>query len=166
MSEFLTVPPTDTPITTWLPALRELAKTDLPTARRAALLRLLWQEAYFTRQGLIARTEDMLSRGCFGSSPHSTFRQDISLVRRRLAHAGYHLRYSRRPGSLGYYVEGRPRLDPHLRQLIAGSVAEVDPEQIAIYRRLTPAQRVWQLAHLSNWLRLANMRRLQRRKVA
>ena len=30
------------------------------------------------------------------------------------------------------------------RQLIAGAVAEVDPRQVAISRRLTPAQRVQQ----------------------
>jgi hypothetical protein len=30
------------------------------------------------------------------------------------------------------------------RQLIAGAVAEVDPHQVAISRRLTPAQRVQQ----------------------
>lgn len=30
------------------------------------------------------------------------------------------------------------------QQLISGAVAEVDPQQIAIFRRLTPAQRVQQ----------------------
>jgi len=32
-------------------------------------------------------------------------------------------------------------LDPKLKQLIAGAVAEIDREQLAITRRLTPAQR-------------------------
>lgn len=32
-------------------------------------------------------------------------------------------------------------LDPELKQLIAGAMAEVDPAQIEITRRLTPAQR-------------------------
>jgi hypothetical protein len=41
-------------------------------------------------------------------------------------------------------------------------MAEVDPQQIAIYRKLTPAQRVRQAAHLSDWLRQANEHRLQR----
>ena len=50
-------------------------------------------------------------------------------------------------------------IDEHIRQLIASAVAEVDPCQIAIYRRLTPAQRIRQLAHLSDWLRQANLRR-------
>jgi len=32
-------------------------------------------------------------------------------------------------------------LDPEMKRMIAGAVAEVDPAQIAITRRLTPAQR-------------------------
>lgn len=39
--------------------------------------------------------------------------------------------------------------DNALRQAeIAGAVAEVDPQQIAIFRRLTPAQRVEQAASM------------------
>jgi hypothetical protein len=57
-------------------------------------------------------------------------------------------------------------LDERLRHLISGAVAEVDPQQIAIYRRLGPAQRMWQLAHLSDWLRQTNQRRLQRKGSA
>jgi hypothetical protein len=58
-------------------------------------------------------------------------------------------------------TESADTLDEHTRRLIAGAVAEVDPRQIAIYRRLTPAQRIRQLAHLSDWLRQVNLRRLQ-----
>ena len=54
-------------------------------------------------------------------------------------------------------------LDDRLRRLIAGAVAEVDPRQIAIYRQLTAAQRMQQLAHLSDWLRRANLRRIEQR---
>jgi len=57
-------------------------------------------------------------------------------------------------------------LDAHTRQLIAGAVAEVDSRQIAIYRRLTPAQRIQQLAHLSDWLRQVNLRRLRAGGIA
>lgn len=66
---------------------------------------------------------------------------------------------SMRPG----YPEGGESagmVDEHIRRLIAGAVAEVDPRQIAIYRRLTPAQRIQQLAHLSDWLRRTNLWRL------
>jgi hypothetical protein len=147
----------------WLAWLRKRAEGDLPAARRAALLRLVWEESYLTRQGLIARVEALLGRGCFGASPHSTFRRDMAAVRQALAEAGHRLTYSRRRDCKGYYVEGRPLLDERLQRLIAGAVAEVDSRQIVIYRRLEPAQRVWQTAHLSDWLRRANERRLQRR---
>ncbi len=158
--------PDNTPIDTWLRWLRETAEGDLPAARQAALLRLVWQESYLTRQGLIARVEALLGWGCFGSTPRRTFHRDMAAVRRALAEAGHRLRYSRQVNRRGYYVEGRPLLDEHLRHLIAGAVAEVDPRQIAIYRRLEPAQRVWQAAHLSDWLRRANQRRLQRIGIA
>lgn len=162
----LTLPPNDVPIDDWLAWLRETAERDLPTARRTALLRLVWEESYLTRQGLIARVEALLGRGCFGPSQRSAFYRDVAAVRQALAEADHKLAYSRRRNRPGYYVEGRPLLDERLQRLIAGAVAEVDPRQIAIYRRLGPAQRVWQAAHLSDWLRRANERRLQRRGVA
>lgn len=162
----LTLPSNDVPIAAWLAWLHEMAERDLPAARRAALLRLVWQEAYLTRQGLIARVEALLGRGCFGASPRSAFFRDMAAVRQALAEAGHRLAYSRQRDRKGYYVEGRPLLDEHLRRLIAGAVAEVDPRQIAIYRRLGRAQRVWQAAHLSDWLRRANERRLQHKGIA
>jgi hypothetical protein len=108
----------------------------------------------------------MLGRGCFGLSPDAAFRRDIAVVRQTLARAGHHLAYSRRLDRPGYYIKGRPRLDEQLQKLIAGAAAEVDPAQIAIYRHLQPAQRIWQLAHLSDWLRSTNTRRLQRKEIA
>lgn len=42
----------------------------------------------------------------------------MAAVRRALANAGHRLRYSRRPDRKGYYVEGRPQLDEHLRHLM------------------------------------------------
>jgi len=41
-------------------------------------------------------------------------------------------------------AEGRPLLDERLQRLIAGAVAEVDPRQIVVSRRLTPAQQFQQ----------------------
>jgi hypothetical protein len=161
----LTLPPDDMPMDVWLAQLREMATHNRPAARRMALLRLVWQEAYLTREGLIARVEGLLGRGCFGASPRTAFYRDMAVVRQTLAQAGYRLLYSRRSDQKGYYVEGRPRLDEQLQRLIAGAVAEVDPKQIEIYRRLGPDERVWQLAHLSDWLRQANAYRLQRRGV-
>jgi hypothetical protein len=150
----------------WTALLRETARHDLPTARRAALLRLVWEESYLPRQGLVARVEALLGRGCFGSNQRATFHRDMRAVRQALAQNGHRLVYRRGPVGMGYYVEGRPLLDERLQKLIAGAVAEVDPRQIIIYRRLKPAQRVWQAAHLSDWLRGANERRLQPKGVS
>ncbi len=153
----------DAPIEAWLTRLCETARLDLSLARQEALLRLIWQEAYLPRQGLVTSVVTLLGRGCFGSNWQDTFRRDMAAVRQALARAGHRLAYSREHG--GYYVEGRPMLDERLQRLIAGAVAEVDPRQIAIYRQLSPAQRIWQLAHLSDWLRQANERRLRRERT-
>ncbi len=144
MKSLLTLPPDDVPIATWLTQLREMAIQNRPAARRAALLRIVWQQAYLTREGLISRVEDLLGRGCFAASSRAAFYRDMAVVRRVLAETGHRLIYSRRAGQKGYYVEGRPRLDERLQRLIAGAVAEVDPQQIAVSRRLTPAQRFQQ----------------------
>jgi hypothetical protein len=162
----LGLPSDDIPIDSWLARLREAGERDLRSARQMALLRLVWQEAYLTREGLIARVEALLGRGCFGPSPRATFYRDIAAVRRTLIKGGHRLVFSRQLSGKGYYVQGRPLLDERLRHLISGAVAEVDPQQIAIYRRLGPAQRMWQLAHLSDWLRQTNQRRLQRKGSA
>ncbi len=140
----LTFPPEDIAITVWIKELRQSARRNLSLARRTAMLRLLWQEACFTHEGLAARVETILWVGCFGDSPQYAFRRDIRIVRRTLLEAGYRLRYSRRPKSPGYYVEGRPVLDEKICRLISGAVAEVDPAQIAISRKLTPVQRFQQ----------------------
>ena len=145
----------------WLAELRARARVDRAGARQSALAHLIWREAFLTRPGLITRVQDLLGRDCFGATPRATLRRDLLRVRAILAQAGHRLARSRR----GYFVPGRPLLDEHLQKLIAGSVAEVDPRQIAIYRRLTPAQRVWQAAHLSDGLRQANERRKQRQGI-
>jgi hypothetical protein len=135
----LTVPPKDVLWDSWLGQLRHASRTahNLPLARRAALLRLLWLHSYLRREVLIRWIEEILQRPCFEPA---TFAGDLAIARRALAEAGYQLRYSRWRDRSGYYIEGRPVLDEGLVRLIAGAVAEVDPAQIAISRRLTPAQ--------------------------
>jgi len=54
-------------------------------------------------------------------------------------------------------------LNPDWRLLVAGSVAEVDPAQMEIYRTLLPAQRVWQAGDLSDWVQGMNLKRWQRK---
>ena len=85
----LTIPPDDIPWKLWLAQLRQMAEQDLPGARRIAMLRLIWQEAYHRREGLIIRIEDLLGRGCFGPSPQTTFQRDIAVVRQALREAGH-----------------------------------------------------------------------------
>jgi len=104
----LTVSPNQMPMEDWVAYLRKMAERDLPAARRAALLRLVWEESYLTRQGLIARVEALLGRRCFGPSPRAAFYRDMAAVRRALAGASHRLLYSRRRDRKGYYVEGHP----------------------------------------------------------
>ncbi len=140
----ITLSQIDIPWDNWLAWLRETARQNILTARRSALLRLVWQESFLTREGLISRVEDLVGRGCFGSSPRTAFARDLAVVRQVLAQAGHRLTYSRGDGREGYYVEGRPVLDERLQRQIAGAVAEVDPRQAEISRRLSPAQQFQQ----------------------
>lgn len=155
------------PVTTgeaWLDLLRETASRDLPTARRLALLRLVWQEACLTRESLITRVEILLERDCFGQSPQDTFHRDMAVVRQALAKAGHRLVCSRGRGRTGYYIEGRPSLDERMQQLIVGAAAEVDPRQIAVSRRLSPAQRFQQgrsMTELAEWVEAYRLRQRQ-----
>lgn len=122
--------------------LEDAAQRDRTTARRAYLLRLLWRERYLTRDQLVARVEGKLGRDCFGGSAwEDTFYRDMRVVKSALKSAGYRLAYARSLERPGYYLEGRPAIGPNLVQTLDGSVAGVDPAQIAIFRRLTPAQR-------------------------
>lgn len=160
----LTIPPTDTPFDDWLAQLRQMARHNLPLARRAALLRLVWQESYLTRQGLTWRVEDLLGRGCFGRSPRRTFFRDMAVVRQALAEAGQRLVYCRGAKRRGYWIEGRPLLDERLQRLISGAVAEVDREQIVVSRSLTSAQRFQQGRSMTSLAEQVATYRLRQRR--
>lgn len=140
----LRIPPNELSYDEWAAWLHELADRDMPAARQAALLRLIWEEPGLIREGLINRVEFLLGRGCFEPAPEAAFQHDVAAVRAALADAGYRLLWTDDADRRGYYVEGREQLDEDLRRLIAGAVAEVDPRQIAISRRLTPAQQFQQ----------------------
>jgi hypothetical protein len=129
---------------------------DRATARRACLLRILWRERFIPRAGLISRVEAELGSECFGDRAWGdNFYRDLRVVKRAFAAAGIELRYSRNPNSEGYYIKGQGVLHPQLASAIQGSVNEVDPAQIDIYRRLTPAQRFQQGCSISNLARQA-----------
>jgi len=59
--------------------------------------------------------------------------------------------------------EGTP-IDEHQRRLIAGAVAELDPRQMAITRRLTPAQRTKQALSMIRLSERVAAYRLQERQ--
>ena len=58
--------------------LEDAITRDRTTARRAALLKILHQERYLTREQLIVRVEGILGVGCFGDSAWiDTFYRDM-----------------------------------------------------------------------------------------
>lgn len=145
--------------------LRDAAARDRATARRVCLLRILWRERFLTRAGLMARVEGELGKGCFGRAAwKDTFYRDMRVVKQALKDAGYELAYSRRRDHSGYYIRGQPRINPELARVLDGSVAEVDPAQIAIFRRLGPAERFQQGCSISDTARRAVASRIQQKQ--
>ena len=134
--------------------LQDAIQRDLTTARRASLLRILWNERYLTRAQLIARVELGLGKDCFGTSAwEDTFYRDMRVVKRAFQAAGHQLEYSRNKEQPGYYLRGQPTLSPEFRQMVKSSAAEADPRQIDIYRKLPPAARFRQGAGISDTAR-------------
>src|ERR1700752_5237271 len=134
--------------------LQDAIERELTTARRAALLQILWHERFLTRAQLISRVELKLGRNCFGTSAwEDTFYRDMHVVKQAFKAAGYKLIYSRSKGQPGYYLEGQPSLSPEYRKILKGRVAEVDPRQIDIYHRLSQADRFYQGCSISDTAR-------------
>ena len=131
--------------------LHDAIQRDITTARRAALLEILWNERYLTRAHLIARVELRLGRGCFGASAwQDTFYRDLRLVKLAFEAAGYQLLYSRKKEQSGYYLEGQPTLSTQIKQVLKTSAAEVDERQIDIYRKMSFAERFYQGCSISD----------------
>jgi|SRR3990172_629441 len=134
--------------------LQDAIQRDITTARRVALLELLWNERYLTRAQLIARVELRLGRGCFGSAAwQDTFYRDMRVVKRALDVTGYPLLYSRNRKQSGYYLQGQPALSPEFKQILRTSAAEVDQRQIDIYHSLSPTDRFHQGCSISDTAR-------------
>lgn len=129
----------------------DAARRDRMTARRLALLQILWGERYLTREQLMVRVGARLGVDCFGERAwKDTFSRDIRLVRQAFGEAGFTLAYSRTKGKQGYYLKGEGTLHEKIVKAIAGSIAEVDLAQVAIYRKLTSAQRFRQGCSITN----------------
>jgi hypothetical protein len=134
--------------------LDDASRRDITTARRIALLQLLWNERYLTRSQLIARVERQLEKNCFGISAwEDTFYRDMRFVKQAFETAGYQLLYSRHKEQLGYYLDGQPALRTEIQQELKGSAAEVDQRQIDIYRKLSFAERFHQGCSISDTAR-------------
>jgi hypothetical protein len=134
--------------------LDDAMKRDITTARRVALLEILWNERYLTRAHLIARVELRLGRGCFGSSAwQDTFYRDMRIVKQAFEAVGYRLLYSRNRQQPGYYLDGQPSLSSEFKQILQNSAAEVDQRQIDIYRKLSFAERFYQGCSISDTAR-------------
>ncbi len=134
--------------------LYDAMQRDITTARRVALLEILWNERYLTRSQLIARSELRLGKNCFGISAwEDTFYRDMRFVKQALEVVEYRLLYSRHKEQPGYYLEGQPALRAEIKQALKSSVAEVDQRQIDIYRKLSVAQRFHQGCSISDTAR-------------
>jgi hypothetical protein len=134
--------------------LEDASRRDITTARRIALLEILWNERYLRRAQLIARVELRLGKNCFGISAwEDTFYRDMRFVKQVLEAAGYRLLYSRQKEQPGYYLEGQPALRPEIKQVLKSSAAEVDQRQIDIYRKLSFAERFYQGCSISDTAR-------------
>lgn len=146
--------------------LGDAIQRDLTTARRMALLDILWGERYLTREQLIARVEFRLRKDCFGkSSWEDNFYRDLRLVKEAFNAAGHQLLYSRNKQRPGYYLKGQPAILPELRRNMVSSLAEVDPRQIDIYRRLSPAERFRQGCSISDTARKVTAYRIHQENL-
>ena len=131
--------------------LHDAIQRDITTARRVALLEILWNERYLTRAQLIARVELRLGKNCFGVSAwEDTFYRDMCIVKQAFEAAGYRLLYSRNKQQPGYYLDGQPALSSEIKHVLKSSAAEVDPRQIEIYCKLSFAERFYQGCSISD----------------
>ncbi len=135
------IPPEEISPLSWLKRVRLSDDPPVELLRRGLILRLIWFEPFLTEPGLTYRLHSLLGRDCLGASPDATIGQDIDAVRDWLAAAGHTLCHSDDAAKPGYFVQGREQLGEHMRRMIAGAVAEVDPAQLRVLRTLSVAQR-------------------------
>jgi hypothetical protein len=143
--------------------LRDAMHRDITTARRVALLEILWDERYLTRSQLIARVELRLGKNSFGILAwEDTFYRDMRFVKQAFEAARYRLSYSRNKQQPGYYLDGQSTLSSEIKQVLKGSASEVDQRQIDIYRKLSFAERFHQGCSISDTARKVVAYRIRR----
>ena len=124
---------------------------DPITARRAALVNILWHERYLTRDQLIARVELRLGKHIFGKTAwEDNFYRDMRLVKQAFRAAGMGIAYSRNPRQPGYYLVDQPAISDQLKKKVHHSLDEIDPRQMMIYQQSSPAERFRQGCSTSN----------------
>jgi len=144
--------------------LEDAATRDRPTARRLALLNILSQERYLTREQLISRVEGRLGWGCFGVLAwEDTFFRDMKVVKQAFHSASCRMAYSRRPQQPGYYLAGLPAVSSELVNILTSSVLEVDTAQVAILQKLSFPARFQQGCSISNLARQIVANRIHQR---
>jgi hypothetical protein len=143
---------------------QDAIRRDRTTARRVALLEILLQERYLTREQLIVRVEGKLGKGCFGEAAWvDTFYRDMQVVKQALSAAGYQVAFSRSLLHPGYYLRNQPAIGEDLSAILAGSLNEIDRAQILILARLDFKQRFQQGFSITNLSRQVVASRLQQR---
>jgi len=144
--------------------LEDAIQRDRTTARRVALVEILLQERFLTREQLIVRVEGKLGKGCFGDAAwEDTFYRDMQVVKQALRASGYQPAYSRSSKRPGYHLRNQERVGSELAAILDGCVAEADPSQIEIFKNLTFAQRFQQGCTVSNLARNVVAHRIRQR---
>ena len=127
-----------TPIITWLAQQRRAATLAPAALRRSLIARMIWQIAYQRSPGLIANVAYLLGWRTWGEHPRLTLAADIYVLWYELATAGHHLAYSIKPNQRGFYIQGRPALDPQLERGI-----EAPSPKLTLHRQQSlPAKRL------------------------
>jgi hypothetical protein len=152
-----------TPIITWLAQARKQGHLDLPALRRSLIARMIWKVSYQRSTGLIENVAYLIGRRIWGENPRATLATDIWLLRCALADQGHRLTYSRQPGRKGFYIRGRPPLDPKLEKLMVGAMAEIDATQMRMTHQLSAAQRFAQMISMIEFAEQAGAYRLQQK---
>jgi hypothetical protein len=144
--------------------LEDAINRDRTTARRVALVDILLKERYLTREQLITRVEGKLGKSVFGVSAwEDSFFRDMQVVKQALRAAGYQPAYSRSSGKSGYFLRDQAAISSDLEKILDGCIAEVNPAQIEIIKKLTFAQRFQQGYSISNLARNVVAHRIRQR---
>ena len=65
----------------------------------------------------------------------------------------------------GHYFAGEDSLHPDVKREIAGSLDEIDQEQIEIYKRISPAQKFYQACSIINLAKKVSLEKGQVKKT-